>query len=377
MITFRHRLYLEVRFYAIAVLLITMITTDCTALQFPRIPTNVRLCPNNNILQSETASHHSVSLPNKEAVCDRRSIVAKALLPVATSFLLVQLPLLLPAQAAIDVSGLRQADTRTENSIIKNQIRSYDGSELTRVQEIQKMKATTSPMATTSSGSVAATTTNINQGSDDEKVGIASYAYRYSTAFQPRMTKVGNYGEKLRFDDQIMSSSSNQSNNNSHKGILSVSFEFPSDWLQLDKMLGGIQFVDQRNGDKLYVLKVILPPDGNLLTAPKQFFGDAIFHPQGAILRSGISVDEYKVKTSTILSDGSVSIPHRRLLLKYATVTPNGLRTERRAIVDAYEMDNVAYMMLTSSNAVKFDANGRERETVEAIADSFRIEKIV
>ncbi len=376
MLTFHHRFYLAVRFYAIAVLLLTIITDDCTALQFPRMLTNVKLRPNNNI-QSETTSHHSVSLPNKEAVCDRRSIVAKALIPVATSFLLVQPPLL-PANAAIDVSGLRQADTSAENSIIKNQIRSYDGSELTRVQEIQKMKAGASPMATTSSASVVTTTTNTNQGTDDEKVGIASYAYRYSTAFQPRMTKVGNYGEKLRFDDQIMSSSSsNQSNNNNNnKGITSVSFEFPSDWLQLDKMLGGIQFVDQRNGDKLYVLKVKLPPDANLLTTPKQFFGDAIFHPQGAILRSGISVDEYKVKTSTILSDGSVSIPHRRLLLKYVTVTPNGLRTERRAIVDAYEMDNVAYMMLTSSNAVKFDANGRERETVEAIADSFRIEKI-
>ena len=124
------------------------------------------------------------------------------------------------------------------------------------------------------------------------------------------------------------------------------------------------------------MLKLKMPSDANLVTVPKQFFGDAIFHPRGTILRSGITVDENKVKASTIISDGSISVPHRRLLIKYVTVTPNGLRTERRAIVDAYEMDSIAYMMVTSSNAVKFDANGRERETVEAIVDSFRLETI-
>jgi hypothetical protein len=234
--------------------------------------------------------------------------------------------------------------------------------------------ATATPTSTGKVGTAAttnaATTTDTTE--EEEEVGIATYAYRYSTAFQPRMTKVGNYGEKLRIDDQlaIPSTQGNQ------KGFISLSFELPFDWLQLDKMLGGIQYVDQRNGDKLYVLKVKLPSDANLVAVPKQFWGDAIFHPRGTILRSGITVDEYKVRTSTIISDGSVSIPHRRFLMKYATVTPNGLRTERRAIVDAYEIGTFAYMMVTSSNAVKFDANGRERETVEAIADSFRVEQI-
>ena len=363
-------MYVVVCFYVIALVLMSM-GRDCMALQQPRLPTT----KNNNILSKETPSH-SIFLSNDQVTCDRRSVLNKALLPTLATFLLVQQQSPLAANAAIDVSGLRPTDTRTENSIIMNQIRLYDGSETTRVQEIQKMKAATSTATTSSTakGSAASATTNNNQNADsEEEVGVATYAYRYSNAFQPQMTKVGNFGEKLRCDDQLEASS----NQSSKRGFISVSFEFPSDWLQLDRMLGGIQYVDQRNGDKLYVLKVKLPSDANLVTVPKQFFGDAIFHPRGTILRSGITVDEYRVRSSTILSDGSVSVPHRRLLIKYATVTPNGLRTERRAIVDAYEMDaNVAYMMVTSSNAVKFDANGRERETVEAIADSFRIEKI-
>ena len=359
-------LYSLTRFCAIGFVLTLTIGRDyCESLHLPRIE-----LPHNKYLQSDASSSGTI-LP----ACDRRSILTKTLLPTTASLLLIQLHQpLLNANAAIDVTGLRQADSRSDNSIIMNQIRSYDGSEMTRVQEIKKLKAESTTAASNSSTGqkeslVARTTSNDPIADVGDEVGIATYAYRYSTAFQPRMTKVGNYGEKLRYDDQLVTSTTG-------KGYISVSFEFPSDWLQLDKILGGIQYVDQRNGDKLYILKAKLPSDRNLVSVPKQFFGDAIFHPRGTILRSGITVDEYKVKTSTILSDGAVAIPHRRLLIKYATVTPNGLRTERRAIVDAYEVDEVAYMMVTSSNAVKFDANGRERETVEAIADSFRLEKI-
>jgi hypothetical protein len=365
--TLHHDRYAVARFFVL-LLLILATGKEGIVLHPPRTVSNVGMPQNNNRISEVATSSDSMYKANDKFSCDRRSIFARALFPAVAAVLLIEPPLLV-ANAAVDVSGLRPAaDTRPENSIILNQIRSYDGSETTRIQEIQKMKAATS--STSKGGTAASGTTSNNQNTDvEEEVGISTYAYRYSTAFQPQMTKVGNYGEKLRFDDQLESSLNK-------KGFISVSFEFPSDWLQLDKMLGGIQYVDQRNGDKLYVLKVKLPSDANLVTVPKQFFGDAIFHPRGTILRSGITVDEYKVKTSTIISDGSVSIPHRRLLIKYATVTPNGIRTERRAIVDAYEMDANVYMMVTSSNAVKFDANGRERETVEAIADSFRIEKI-
>lgn len=174
--------------------------------------------------------------------------------------------------------------------------------------------------------------------------------------------------------------------------FVNVNFEFPSDWLQLDRVLGGIQYVDQRNGDKLYVLRAPAPPtttttteDGSTTTStpiPKAWYGDVLFNPtDGAIARSGNVVDEYRVSSATtvpqIQSRGSraVSVDTRRLTVKYATVTGNGYRVERRALVSATEINGTVYMMVTSSNAVKFDAKGKERDTVESIIDSFRIQE--
>ena len=178
-----------------------------------------------------------------------------------------------------------------------------------------------------------------------------------------------------RYQDQLAAPEGSRSR------YLYVTFEFPSDWLQLDRMLGGIQYVDQRNGDKLYVLRTNLPPGETLATLPKQFFGDSIFDQRGSIVRGGSTVEDYRVSSSSMSSqivpcpEGACSISRRRLTIKYATVTGSGLRVERRALVDAYEVDSVAYMLVTSSNAVKFEAKGKERDTVEAIVDSFRIER--
>jgi hypothetical protein len=66
---------------------------------------------------------------------------------------------------------------------------------------------------------------------------------------------------------------------------------------------------------------------------------------------------------------------HRRVLLKFATVTGNGLRVERRGLVDAFQVDNDVYMLVTSSNANKFEAKGKVRDTVEAIVNSFLLER--
>jgi hypothetical protein len=178
-----------------------------------------------------------------------------------------------------------------------------------------------------------------------------------------------------RYQDQLAAPEGSRSK------YVYVTFEFPSDWLQLDRMLGGIQYVDQRNGDKLYVLRANLPPGTTLVTVPKQFFGDSIFDQQGSIVRGGTTVEDYRVSSSSVSSqivpcpEGACSSPRRRLSIKYATVTGNGLRVERRALVDAYEIDSVVYMLVTSSNAVKFEAKGKERATVEAIVDSFRLER--
>ena len=169
---------------------------------------------------------------------------------------------------------------------------------------------------------------------------------------------------------------------------LFVTFDFPSDWLQLDKLGGGVQYVDQRNGDKLYVLRARLPEGRSLIDVPKSFFAESIFDPRGDIVRSGTVVEGGKTSKSMILNDctsggstgstvdptASECINRRRLTLKYDTVTGSGVQTvERRALVDAYEVDGDVYMLVTSSNAVKFEAKGKERDTVEAIVASFHV----
>jgi len=173
------------------------------------------------------------------------------------------------------------------------------------------------------------------------------------------------------------------------------SFDFPADWLQLDRFLGGLQYVDQRNGDKLYVLKVKMPEGvENLKEVPKVYFGNAIFDPKGELVRNGNDIEEYKVLSSQMLSsdnDGddaggasssssssssSKEIPRRRLKVKYTTLTGNNYAVERKGIVDAYEFGGMVYMLLTGSNAVLFDKKGRERETAEYIADSFRVQAV-
>jgi hypothetical protein len=72
---------------------------------------------------------------------------------------------------------------------------------------------------------------------------------------------------------------------------------------------------------------------------------------------------------------GPPCAPRRRLVLKYDAVTGSGVQTvERRGLIDMYQVGNDVYMMLTTSNAVKFEQKGsKERETVDNIVSSFRI----
>jgi hypothetical protein len=201
-----------------------------------------------------------------------------------------------------------------------------------------------------------------------EEDPIATWAYRNS-GVDRRVAKV-NLGTILRCEDRL------QPPPNSKRRV-SVSLEFPADWLELDRINQGIQYVDQRNGDKLYVFAVPLPAGTSLLTVPKIFLGQAIFNPQSSLVQSGASVEDFKITSSKDVTESSGSkLPRRRLQAKYATVTGSGLRVERRGLIDAYEVDGYAYILLTSSNAVKFEAKGIERETVEKIAESFRIEVV-
>jgi hypothetical protein len=142
-------------------------------------------------------------------------------------------------------------------------------------------------------------------------------------------------------------------------------------------MLGGVQFVDQRNGDKLYLLKTPLPNGiSELKDVPKSYIEDAIFNPKGDLVRTGNNVEDYKVQSSKLLTTEDTKVPRRRFNIKYTTLTGNNFAVERKGIVDAYEYNGMMYMLMTGSNAVLFDKKGRERDTVEYIADSFRIQPV-
>ena len=288
------------------------------------------------------------------------SAVAHALQPTRRAILggALSFPLAsfgIPSIASgIDVSGLRVEGQAGSNAVLRDQLKAYDGSATTRIQEI---KAAAS-VSTSKSPPVSARPDTDATATGDTSAA-ATCALRYGD--YTRLTKLG-FGDRLRLDDYVVGPGNSK---------VSVSFEFPSDWLQLDRLLGGIQYVDQRNGDKLYLLRVTLPDGTPLESVPKNFFGQTIFDTRGSISRGGTTIDEYKVGQSTMVADG-----RRRIVMKYATVTGNGLRVERRALVDAYQVGQDVYMLMTSSNAVKFDKKGIERDTVEAICNSFRVNKL-
>jgi len=322
-------------------------------------------------------SHHQADdegEPQNNGV-NRREILRKAVAAAVGGFVVQTSPQ--TSWAGIDVSGIRVDGGGTgkasPNAALQQQLRAYDGSGSARVQQIQQE---VKPPSSSATGTAALAPT---AAAEKEVLPFAAtYAYRSNPGFQPQLKKAGIAGERYRYQDSLALVSKSSSSASS-RGYVNVQFEFPSDWLQLDRLLGGIQYVDQRNGDKLIVLKAPLPDGESLISVPKQWFAQTVFDPKGTIVAStGIEVDEFKTSRSTILNDGvsTSTSPHRRLLLKYATVTPNGIRTERRGLLDTYQINDVAYMMFTGSNAVKFEQNGPERETVERIVDSFVVEAI-
>ena len=112
---------------------------------------------------------------------------------------------------------------------------------------------------------------------------------------------------------------------------------------------------------------------------PKAYFGDAIFNPNGDLVRTGNNVEDYKVLSAKMITpedDGSNSsnaIPRRRLKVRYTTVTANNFSVERKGLVDAYEVGGMIYMLMTGSNSVLFEKKGLEFDTINYIADSFQI----
>lgn len=303
---------------------------------------------------------------------DRRSFLTGGMAMISTA---ATTTLSLPPQAAwagIDVSGLRVEGSGDGNSVLREQLKSIDGSGSARVNQINEM-STASSSSPTSNSVVPNNNAVVNEEELDST--IATWLYRSNPGFSPRLTRVGALGNLYRCEDQVVSPGKGLVGGSS----VGITFEFPADWLQLDKFLGGITYVDQRNGDRLYLLKNKLPNGERLSTVPKAFFGTSIFDPKGIIVKSqGIQIDEYKVSAATTIDEcpNDSCSTHKRFKIKYSTVTGNGLRVERRALVDAYEMttDGLVYMIMATSNAVKFEKkDSPERQTVETIVNSFRI----
>ena len=213
---------------------------------------------------------------------------------------------------------------------------------------------------------------------EDPPIILATFARRRVGALPASLTSLppNKLGIFQRLGEAFLYS--NDATRTAGKDVF-ASFDFPADWLQLDRFLGGIQYVDQRNGDKLYVLNVPLPSGVETLKeVPKAYFGDTIFNPNGELVKNGNDIEEYKVLSSSMLETATAedSPPRRRLKVRYTTITGNNFSVERKGLVDIYEVGGMCYMLMTGSNAVRFDKKGVERDVVEYIADSFRVTKL-
>jgi hypothetical protein len=84
-----------------------------------------------------------------------------------------------------------------------------------------------------------------------------------------------------------------------------IAFDFPSDWLQLNKLGGGIQYANanQRNGDKLYVLHLTLPDRDDLKSMAGHVFADAVLSPMGDVAQRGVVMEGGRISRSQMIVD--------------------------------------------------------------------------
>jgi hypothetical protein len=358
----------------VAAIVSLMSTTTVQSFSMVPVASHCRTSSSCRSMTEPDHDHENVSSSSTEETppSDRRSFLWQT--SAAAAAVMAGFPL--AASAGIDVSGLAGGSAGADKNLIREQLRAYDGSGAGRVQQLKEasIASKASSVTTPKTNAVSQNTASMSKTPDT----VATTANRYDL-----------YGTGARTSSASLLTTKYQDNLTANGGTVKsvpVEFQFPSDWLQLDRALGGIQYVDQRNGDKLYIFRVTLPrmPNSNdadaaaplltLETAPNMFFGQAIFDPRGSFVKGGNDVGEYKVVSSKMLANASEKVtPRRRLRIKYSTVTGNGYTVERRALVDAYQVGTEVFMLMTSSNAVNFEKKGRERDTVEAIVDSFRI----
>ena len=156
-----------------------------------------------------------------------RHVVASSRRVFVSTALLSTIGLCRPhlANAGIDVSGL--SVQQGGNPSLAEQLKAYDGSASTRIQQAKALQQTSTP----SSSVIVPTTTPVV----DDRAPIATWAYRSNPGFNPTITKVGVVGTLSRLSDVVEAPSI------SKRRSIQIQFEFPSDWLQLDRNNGGIQ----------------------------------------------------------------------------------------------------------------------------------------
>ena len=229
----------------------------------------------------------------------------------------------------------------------------------------------------TAAGALAALSHPAALHAEEEEVSAAAPAIKAAAApavsakrfsSEATITPLPPLGALSRYEDELFTAKGSKATS------IRISFEFPTQWSQINKALGGIVYVDGSTGLKTYVLQAPLPEGSDLATVPKAWFGQSIFDPEGSIVKGGSSIDEFKVASSKVgdAPENTAGGTRRRLLLKYAVITPANQRlTDRRAFVDAYEVEGVAYMLVASATGSKWE--GSEKERCERTADSFRI----
>lgn len=139
-----------------------------------------------------------------------------------------------PSFAGIDVSGL-PVEGSNGNSKLTQELRAYDGSGKTRVEEIKALEPR----------QLSEATKREKATSESSETKVAHWAYRANPGVLPTLSRAGPFGNLYRINDKVVPPPGSKLRS------VGVQFEFPSDWLQLDKAIGGIQYVDQRNVSKL------------------------------------------------------------------------------------------------------------------------------
>lgn len=174
-------------------------------------------------------------------------------------------------------------------------------------------------------------------------------------------------GQYSRYEDQLSTPKGSKALS------LTVHFDFPQQFAQLGRALGGIQFIDGNTGLKVYILRANLPTDTPLAEVPKKWVGESVFNTAGTIAKEGVEIDAYKVTSATeVEAPEGAAAKRRRFALKYTVITPANQRaTDRRGFADVYEVEGVAYILFTSAGATKWE--GGEKDRCERIAESFYI----